>query len=166
MRFAISTEDNRGLESNVSQHFGRCPYFVIVDFEDEAVEEVKVVDNPFFAGHGPGQVPEYIASLEANVMICGGMGRRADEFFDHYGIQTATGAVGTAQEALTSFQEGNCPKAETAADMVRDMDTVMVMVTARTMLKPTNLIQNRCKSKELRIFAFVHSASSSMLRRR
>jgi hypothetical protein len=78
MRFAISTEDNKGLESNVSQHFGRCPYFVIVDFEDEVVKEVKVVDNPFFAGHGPGQVPEYIASLEANVMICGGMGRRAD----------------------------------------------------------------------------------------
>jgi predicted Fe-Mo cluster-binding NifX family protein len=106
MRFAISTEDNKGLDSNVSQHFGRCPYFVIVDFEDDAVKEVKVVDNPYFAGHGPGQVPEYIASLEANVMICGGMGRRADEFFDNYGIKTATGAVGTAQEALTSFQEG------------------------------------------------------------
>ncbi len=106
MRFAISTEDNKGLESNVSQHFGRCPYFVIVDFEDDAVKEVKVVDNPYYAGHGPGQVPEYIASLEANVMICGGMGRRADAFFDNYGIKTATGAVGTAQEALTSFQEG------------------------------------------------------------
>ena len=63
MRYAISTEDNKGLEGNVSQHFGRCPYFVIVDLENEAVKEVKVVDNPYFAGHGPGQVPEFIASL-------------------------------------------------------------------------------------------------------
>ena len=106
MRFAISTEDNKGLEGNVSQHFGRCPYFVLVDLENEAVKEVKVVDNPYFAGHGPGQVPEYIASLGANVMISGGMGRRADAFFDNYGIKTATGASGTVQEALSSYQDG------------------------------------------------------------
>jgi len=106
MRIANSTEDNKGLESNVSQHFGRCPYFVIVDFKGEVVEEIKVVDNPYFSGHGPGQVPEYIASLGANVMISGGMGRRANVFFDNYGIKTATGASGTVQEALTSFQDG------------------------------------------------------------
>ena len=106
MRFAISTEENKGLESNVSQHFGKCPYFVLVDFEDETVKEVKVVDNPFFTGHGPGQVPEYIASLGANVMISGGMGRRANEFFDNYGIKIATGAIGTVQEALSSFHGG------------------------------------------------------------
>ena len=106
MRVAVSTENNKGLESNVSQHFGRCVYFVIVDFENEAVKEVKVVDNPYFAGHGPGQVPEYIASLGANVMISSGMGRRANGFFDNYGIKTATGAIGTVQEALSSFQDG------------------------------------------------------------
>jgi predicted Fe-Mo cluster-binding NifX family protein len=106
VRFVISTEDNKGLESRVSQHFGRCPYFVIVDFENEAIKEDKVVDNPYFEGHGPGQVPEYIASLGANVMISGGMGRRADAFFDNYGIKTATGATGTVHEALSSFQDG------------------------------------------------------------
>ncbi|MCJ7824706.1 MAG: NifB/NifX family molybdenum-iron cluster-binding protein [Anaerolineales bacterium] len=107
MKFAISTEDNKGLESNVSQHFGRCPYFILVDLEDEAVKEVKVVDNPYFAQHSPGQVPEYIASLGVNVMISGGMGRRANDFFDNFGIKTATGAIGTVQEALSSFQDGN-----------------------------------------------------------
>ena len=106
MRLAISTEDNKGLESNVSQHFGRCPYFVLVELENEAVKEVKVVDNPYFAGHGPGQVPEFIASLGANVMISGGMGRRANVFFENYGIKTATGASGTVTEALSSFQDG------------------------------------------------------------
>lgn len=106
MRFAVSTEDNEGLESRVSQHFGRCPYFILVDVEDDAVKEVKVVDNPYFGEHKPGQVPEYIASLGANVMISGGMGRRANAFFDTYGIKTATGAVGTVQDALSSFQDG------------------------------------------------------------
>jgi predicted Fe-Mo cluster-binding NifX family protein len=106
MRFAISTEDNKGLDRIVSQHFGRCPYFVLVEVENEAIMEVKAVDNPYFAEHGPGQVPEYIASLGADVMISGGMGRRANVFFDKYGIRTATGAGGTVQEALSSFQYG------------------------------------------------------------
>ena len=106
MRVAVSTENNKGLESNVSQHFGRCAYFVLVDIEDEAVTEVKVVDNPYFVGHSPGQVPEYIASLGAKVIISGGMGRRANGFFDNYGIKTATGAIGTVQEALSNFQDG------------------------------------------------------------
>ncbi len=106
MRFAISTDDNKGLESFVSQHFGRCPYFVLVDLENEAVEEVKVVDNPHYAEHGPGQVPEFIASLGANVMISGGMGRRANVFYENYGIKTATGASGTVTEALSNFQDG------------------------------------------------------------
>ncbi|MGB2895285.1 MAG: NifB/NifX family molybdenum-iron cluster-binding protein [Anaerolineales bacterium] len=106
MRFAFSSDDSQGLESNVSQHFGRCPYFVLVDFEDETVKEVNVVDNPYFEGHGPGQVPEYIASLGTNVMISGGMGRRANVFFDNYGIKTAAGAIGTVQEALSSFHGG------------------------------------------------------------
>lgn len=106
MRFAISTEDDQGLESKVSQHFGRCPYFVIVDFEDDAVKEVKVVGNPYFVEHGPGQIPEFIASLGAKVMISGGMGRRANAYFDSYGIKTATGASGTVPEALLSFKDG------------------------------------------------------------
>ena len=55
MRIVISTEENKGLESNVSQHFGRCPYFVIVDYKEDAVEEVKVVDNPYYEDTVPGR---------------------------------------------------------------------------------------------------------------
>lgn len=39
-------------------------------------------------------------------MISGGMGRRANVFFENYGIKTATGASGTVTEALSSFQDG------------------------------------------------------------
>ena len=38
MRIAVSSESNQGLESSVSAHFGRCPYYVIVDVEDGTVK--------------------------------------------------------------------------------------------------------------------------------
>ena len=31
MRIAISAENNLGLESEVAHHFGRCPFFALVE---------------------------------------------------------------------------------------------------------------------------------------
>ena len=42
MRVAISSEGDQGLESIVSHHFGRCPYFTIVDIEDQKASSVEV----------------------------------------------------------------------------------------------------------------------------
>ena len=33
MRIAVSADTNQGLESQVAHHFGRCPYFVLVDLK-------------------------------------------------------------------------------------------------------------------------------------
>lgn len=106
MRIAISTETNNGLDSVVAHHFGRCPFFALVDVEERDVKAVEVIDNPFYAGHQPGQVPGFIHSQNANVMLSGGMGRRAIDFFQQYGIEAATGADGTVQTALESYLGG------------------------------------------------------------
>ena len=41
MRIAISADNDNGLDSLVSPHFGRCPYFVLVDVEDREIETVE-----------------------------------------------------------------------------------------------------------------------------
>ena len=106
MRIAVSADDKNGLDSVVSPHFGRCPHFVLVDLDDHDVTEVQVVDNPYYGHHQPGQVPGFIHSQNANVMLSGGMGRRAIDFFQQYGIEAATGADGTVQTALESYLGG------------------------------------------------------------
>ncbi len=77
MRIAISVETNDGLESIVAHHFGRCPYFALVDLNETEVKNVQVIANPFYAGHQPGQVPGFIHEQKADVMLSGGMGGRA-----------------------------------------------------------------------------------------
>ena len=106
MRIAISAESNEGLESLVAHHFGRCPYFVLVDVNGCEVKAVEVVDNPYVKSHQPGQVPGFINSHNTDVMLSGGMGGRAIQFFQQFGIKTATGAVGTARMALESYLGG------------------------------------------------------------
>ncbi len=119
MRIAIAADTDNGLESVVAHHFGRCPYFALVDLDGKAVQTIQVIPNPFYSGHQPGQVPGFIHSQQANVMISGGMGGRAIQFFEQYGIQTATGVGGlTVRAALERYLGGELNEAAPCAESV------------------------------------------------
>jgi len=106
MRIAISVETNNGLDSEVAHHFGRCPFFALIDVEGKEVKAVEVIDNPFYEGHQPGQVPGFINEQKADVMLSGGMGGRAIQFFQQFDIEAATGATGSVREALERYLGG------------------------------------------------------------
>lgn len=112
MRIAVSADTKNGLDSVVSPHFGRCPHFILVDLDDQDVSGVREVDNPFFGQHQPGQVPGFISSLEANVMLTGGMGGRAIMFFQQYSIEGVTGAYGTVRQSVECYLGGQIQGAE------------------------------------------------------
>jgi predicted Fe-Mo cluster-binding NifX family protein len=107
MRIAISADDWNGLDSVVSPHFGRCPHYILVDIEfavdGHEVQAVNAIDNPYYGQHSPGVVPGFIHSQGANVMLTGGMGRRAIAFFEQLGIEAVTGASGTVRRALELY---------------------------------------------------------------
>jgi predicted Fe-Mo cluster-binding NifX family protein len=106
MRIAVSADNKNGLDSVVSPHFGRCPYFVLVDLDDHDVRDVREVENPYYGHHQPGQVPLFISSLGANVMLTGGMGGRAIMFFQQFGIEGVTGAFGTVRQSVEQYLGG------------------------------------------------------------
>lgn len=106
MRIGVAAEDDNLLESAVSQHFGRCPFYILVDLEDGELANVESVANPYFESHEPGQVPQFIHRNGVEVMLTGGMGRRAISLFDQQGISVATGASGTVGEALSAYLDG------------------------------------------------------------
>jgi predicted Fe-Mo cluster-binding NifX family protein len=111
-RVAVSADDTNGLDSVVGSHFGRCPYYVLVDLEGRQVKQFDVVANPYYGHHRPGQVPGFIRSQGADVMLTGGMGRRAINFFQQYSIETVTGASGTVRHALEQYLDGQLQGAE------------------------------------------------------
>lgn len=118
MRIAISAENNLDLDSKVAHHFGRCPFFALVEVEGDQIQSVYMIENPYYAAHQPGQVPEFIKEQNATVMLSGGMGGRAIQFFDSFGIETATGASGTVKEAVTEYIAGNLSGTAPCAESV------------------------------------------------
>jgi len=107
MKIALAVEDTGGLDAVISQHFGRCPYYTLVEVNEDEITNVAIEKNPFYENHGqPGQVPNFINELGAQVMIAGGMGPKAIEFFGQFGIQVVTGASGKTGEAVKTFLAG------------------------------------------------------------
>ena len=106
MRIAVSADSKDGLDSAVSPHFGRCAAFVLVDVEGDQVTTVTSIDNPYFHGHQPGQVPQFISEQGVHVMLTGGMGGRAVQFFDQANVEAVTGASGTVGDSIDSYLSG------------------------------------------------------------
>ena len=107
-RIAVAAEDDGGLQANVSAHFGRCPYYTMVEVEGKEITLSYRVENPFQNSHGSeGEVPNFIRSQGADVIIAGGMGQRAIGFFNEFGIETVTDATGKVKDVVEAYLQGN-----------------------------------------------------------
>jgi predicted Fe-Mo cluster-binding NifX family protein len=98
MRVAISTDGDF-----VSTHFGRCPFFTIVDIEGSKVMKKEVIENP---GHQPGFIPQFLHQRGVECIVAGGMGMRAQGFFTEAGIQTILGASGKIDDVIEELNKG------------------------------------------------------------
>ncbi|MCK4613205.1 MAG: NifB/NifX family molybdenum-iron cluster-binding protein [Thermoplasmata archaeon] len=101
MKLCIPSMGNRGLDEQMGYHFGRVPYYTIVDTD---TDEVKVVPNTSAHMGGQGYPAEILANLDIHTMIVGGLGRRAIQLFEQNGVMVYVGASGTVREALTAFR--------------------------------------------------------------
>ena len=99
MKVGVTLEDDRGLNSNVSAHFGQCSHFLIVDIEKAEIQQIRVVPN--FAQHGGGGCTAVEEVLKHNIthVIAGGMGAGAQNKFAEADVQIF-GYSGKAQDAI------------------------------------------------------------------
>jgi predicted Fe-Mo cluster-binding NifX family protein len=104
MKIAIPVEDNRGFDSEVCEHFGRAPFFAIVTLDGEA--KIEIIPSPF-TSHGPGEIPKFLSEKGVDVILAMGIGRKAELFFNEFGIKVVRGASGKVGNLIREFLEGN-----------------------------------------------------------
>jgi predicted Fe-Mo cluster-binding NifX family protein len=86
VKIAVPTADGK-----LCLHFGHCETFVIVAIDDATktiIGKEEIVPPP----HEPGLLPKWLHEKGATVIIAGGMGMRAQQLFQQYGIQVVVGA--------------------------------------------------------------------------
>jgi predicted Fe-Mo cluster-binding NifX family protein len=108
MRICIPAEGDE-----VSQHFGHTPEFVIFTVEDGKVVSKEVLRSP---GHEPGLIPRLMGENGVDVVITGGLGRRAQGMFDEMGIRVISGVSGSIEDAIRGFLDGTLVAGENLCD--------------------------------------------------
>jgi len=101
-------------EGKLSQHFGHCEMFALVDVAEGKVSSREDVPAP---EHQPGLLPRWLASKGANVIIAGGMGARAQGLFAEHGIKVLVGAPSDEPERLVeAYLAGTLVTGENVCD--------------------------------------------------
>ncbi len=101
MKVCVPTAGDEGLEDVVGEHFGRVPFYTVVDTE---TDEIEVLRNTSEHMGGQGYPPEIMAKVGVDVMLCGGLGRRAIMMFEDMGIMVYVGAYGKIKDAIGMWE--------------------------------------------------------------
>jgi predicted Fe-Mo cluster-binding NifX family protein len=78
-------------------HFGHSEKFALVDVQDNQIVSTKFAEPPT---HQPGALPRWLNDEGVNLVITGGMGRRAISLFDQAGVKVVVGAPSLEPEDL------------------------------------------------------------------
>ena len=95
MRIAVTYENGA-----IFQHFGHTEYFKVYNVEDGKIVSSEVVDTN---GSGHGALAGVLNSLNAEVLICGGIGMGAQMALADAGIKLYGGVSGDADKAVEEF---------------------------------------------------------------
>ncbi len=106
LRIAVGCEDNMGINGQVSPHFGRSPFYTVVEVKNGTVGDVKSHINPCLEGDRPGTAPEFVKLLGADVVLAGGMGRRAVLELEKLGVEAATGEGRIVSNIVGAYLRG------------------------------------------------------------
>ncbi len=108
----IPTINEGGLLSEISMHFGRTPYFTIIKFENDKIEEIKTIKILGKHIGGSNTPAEIILNSGVNVLICGNLGPKAVSMIRDSGIEVYSGASGKVKDGFKAWKMGKLQLAD------------------------------------------------------
>ncbi len=107
MKIAVSATEG-SLDANVDLRFGRCPYYVVFEVEENKIKNNEILENA--AGQemrGAGiTAAQMIANKKVEVVITGNIGPNAFNVLSGTGIKIITGVNGNVKEVVEKYLKG------------------------------------------------------------
>ena len=105
-RIVVPVVNESGLDSQVAEHFGRAPYFAVVELDESGnVSNVKTVPNVGEHAGGMGQSHDHIVKLKPNAIVVYGMGPRGLSAFQAAGIAVLKADANTLKGNVAAYNE-------------------------------------------------------------
>ena len=102
-KLMIPIMESNGENSIISDHFGRAPYFAVIEISDNNFRIIDMVENvgEHFGGHG--KAATLILEQKPDMLIVKGMGPRALQIFNDNGIGVLSTEASVVKEAIGSY---------------------------------------------------------------
>ncbi len=99
------TAKHNTLEAEMDPHFGRAPYFLVLDPE---IQQIEAIRNPYAQeAQGAGiRAAQMLADKGVRILLTGQVGPKADKVLQAAGIQIISGSTGTVKDAIQNLIQG------------------------------------------------------------
>ena len=103
-RIVVPVSDDRGIDAQLSQHFGRAPFFAIIDLDEEGhvIGQGTIANTSEHFG-GVGLPPDRILQLKPKALITYGLGPKALRVFQNAGIAVLRTEANTVREVVRAY---------------------------------------------------------------
>jgi len=110
MKIAISST-GKNLESQVAEVFGRCPYFVIAEIENNKIIGREIIENTLTSQMGGAGIStaQAVAEKGVNAVIAENIGPRALDVLRQFNIEIYNGS-GSVEDVLQKFIDSKLTK--------------------------------------------------------
>lgn len=108
MKIVIPTDDKKGLDAKIAEHFGRCNTYTFINGKGEILE---IIDNTSEHMGGQGLPPEIMKEHGADVLLCRGLGPRALNLCDEFGIEVYVKDTETVSQIFKMWKNNQLQKA-------------------------------------------------------
>ena len=108
MKIVIPTNNKKGLNDKIAEHFGRCLTYT---FLNEKGDVVEIIDNTSEHMGGKGLPPELMKKHGADILLCKGLGPRALNLCQELGIEVYVCQAETVKEIFEMWKNNKIKKA-------------------------------------------------------
>ncbi len=104
VRIVIPVVDETGLNARLSEHFGRAPYFAVIELDEEGqVTNQRTAPNESEHFGGAGRTAHNILQLKPDAVITYGMGPRGLNAFQNIRIVVLRANANTVREIIDAY---------------------------------------------------------------
>ena len=104
MKICLPTVSDAGLAARLSPHFGRAPFFTVVENETGAVEVLR--NGAQHHGHGQCNPLGALGNVAADAVVCRGAGGHALMLLEERGLAAYLTDEWTVEAAMGAFRSG------------------------------------------------------------
>jgi len=104
VRIVVPVVDETGLDAQLSEHFGRAPYFTVIELDkNRSVVSQRTVPNTSEHFGGTGHPPDRILQFKPDALITYGMGPRALNIFQGANVAVLQANADTVRDVVSAY---------------------------------------------------------------